>query len=413
MVKRRKISDFSESCPQFFKVYLPKQSSHRMRIPPDFVKYITRALPYKSTITSLEKRSWHVELKKVDGHLYLEEGWQQFVHDNSLQFGDFLLFYYGDNAQFYVKIYGKDGCQKKVSRPTKEIFGETTHPQDNQTVKRRKSKQLAQGANDVEIAQKELFPRFPSAIQEGSRARKETNKFVSEFPFFEVVMRPSYISGSPMNIPSSFHNRYMEKGRHGALLVISDRSWPVKLSKTVRGARSFLHEIEYPLGATHGEESNTNHKGNSQEPNREEREEDDCCEILADYAYQVEIPEGDELRMIDAAKEVKPFFTGDMTNYSGRLPSAAANGGGDDGGNISLTKIESRPHRNRPIRLLDDAKVGTAKHFEYMFYVNFEASMAEPRAQNALAEVQEFTSFLRVLGSYPMDMTSWCPSHGD
>jgi len=72
---------------------------------------------------------------------------------------------------------------------------------------------------------------------------------------------------------------------------------------------------------------------------------------------------------------------------------------------ISLTKIESRPHRHRPIRLVDDANVGTAKHFEYMFYVDFQASMAEPRAQNALAEVQEYTSFLRVLGSYPMDMT--------
>ncbi|XP_031121496.1 arogenate dehydratase/prephenate dehydratase 6, chloroplastic-like [Ipomoea triloba] len=78
--------------------------------------------------------------------------------------------------------------------------------------------------------------------------------------------------------------------------------------------------------------------------------------------------------------------------------------------NINLTKIESRPHRDRPIRLVDDASVGTAKHFEYMFYIDFEASMADVRAQNALAEVQEFTSFLRVLGSYPMDMTPWCPS---
>uniref|UniRef100_A0A0E0M4N0 Arogenate dehydratase n=1 Tax=Oryza punctata TaxID=4537 RepID=A0A0E0M4N0_ORYPU len=74
---------------------------------------------------------------------------------------------------------------------------------------------------------------------------------------------------------------------------------------------------------------------------------------------------------------------------------------------ISLTKIESRPHRHRPIRLVDDANVGTAKHFEYMFYMDFQASMAEVRAQNALAEIQEFTSFLRVLGSYPMDMTPW------
>ncbi|KAI3987035.1 hypothetical protein MKX01_036825 [Papaver californicum] len=81
--------------------------------------------------------------------------------------------------------------------------------------------------------------------------------------------------------------------------------------------------------------------------------------------------------------------------------------------NISLTKIESRPYRNRPIRVVGDASTGTAKHFEYMFYIDFEASMADPRAQNALAEVQEFTSFLRVLGSYPMDMTPWSPSNRD
>ncbi|CAK9311900.1 unnamed protein product [Citrullus colocynthis] len=81
--------------------------------------------------------------------------------------------------------------------------------------------------------------------------------------------------------------------------------------------------------------------------------------------------------------------------------------------NISLTKIESRPHRSHPIRVVDGADAGTAKHFEYLFYVDFEASMAEPRAQNALAEVQEFTSFLRVLGSYPMDMTPWSPPRED
>lgn len=73
--------------------------------------------------------------------------------------------------------------------------------------------------------------------------------------------------------------------------------------------------------------------------------------------------------------------------------------------NINLTKIESRPQRSKPVRVVDDVNGGTAKHFfEYIFYVDFEASMANPRAQNALAEVQEFTTFLRVLGSYPMDI---------
>ncbi|GAV71897.1 PDT domain-containing protein/ACT domain-containing protein [Cephalotus follicularis] len=70
---------------------------------------------------------------------------------------------------------------------------------------------------------------------------------------------------------------------------------------------------------------------------------------------------------------------------------------------ISLTKIESRPQRKRPLRVVDDFNTGSAKYFDYLFYIDFEASMAEPRAQNALGNLQEFATFLRVLGCYPMD----------
>ncbi|CAN6457507.1 unnamed protein product [Victoria cruziana] len=71
---------------------------------------------------------------------------------------------------------------------------------------------------------------------------------------------------------------------------------------------------------------------------------------------------------------------------------------------INLTKIESRPQRKRPLRIVDDSNNGSAKYFDYLFYIDFEASMAETRAQNALGHLQEFATFLRVLGSYPMDM---------
>ncbi|WOL15158.1 arogenate dehydratase/prephenate dehydratase 6, chloroplastic-like isoform X2 [Canna indica] len=71
--------------------------------------------------------------------------------------------------------------------------------------------------------------------------------------------------------------------------------------------------------------------------------------------------------------------------------------------NIDILKIESRPHRKQPIRFVDDSYYGTAKYFHYLFYIDFEASLAEPRAQNALSNLQEFVSFLRVLGSYPID----------
>ncbi|XP_015883740.3 arogenate dehydratase/prephenate dehydratase 1, chloroplastic isoform X2 [Ziziphus jujuba] len=70
---------------------------------------------------------------------------------------------------------------------------------------------------------------------------------------------------------------------------------------------------------------------------------------------------------------------------------------------INLTKIESRPQKQRPLRVVDDSNEGSAKYFDYLFYIDFEASMAEPRAQYALGHLQEFARFLRVLGCYPTD----------
>ncbi|XP_065866203.1 arogenate dehydratase/prephenate dehydratase 2, chloroplastic [Euphorbia lathyris] len=69
---------------------------------------------------------------------------------------------------------------------------------------------------------------------------------------------------------------------------------------------------------------------------------------------------------------------------------------------INLTKIESRPLRKQPLRGYDSNNC-SPKYFDYLFYVDFEASMAEQKAQNALKHLKEFATFLRVLGSYPVD----------
>jgi chorismate mutase / prephenate dehydratase len=57
------------------------------------------------------------------------------------------------------------------------------------------------------------------------------------------------------------------------------------------------------------------------------------------------------------------------------------------GRNINLTKIESRPTRQKP--------------WEYNFYLDFEGHCEEPTAREALASIEEFAIFLKVLGSYP------------
>ncbi|KAL7115676.1 hypothetical protein ACP275_04G197000 [Erythranthe tilingii] len=71
--------------------------------------------------------------------------------------------------------------------------------------------------------------------------------------------------------------------------------------------------------------------------------------------------------------------------------------------NINLTKIESRPLQKQALQTPDDNATVFPKYFPYLFYVDFEASMADERAQNALGHLKEFATFMRVLGSYPAD----------
>ncbi|KAM7500972.1 hypothetical protein LguiA_025386 [Lonicera macranthoides] len=72
---------------------------------------------------------------------------------------------------------------------------------------------------------------------------------------------------------------------------------------------------------------------------------------------------------------------------------------------INLLKLEAHPQRKHPLRIVDENRKGTAKYFGYLFFMDFEASMVESRAQYAMGQLQEFARSLRVLGCYPMDTT--------
>jgi prephenate dehydratase len=53
---------------------------------------------------------------------------------------------------------------------------------------------------------------------------------------------------------------------------------------------------------------------------------------------------------------------------------------------LNLTKIESRPTREQP--------------FEYLFYLDFEGDVEQPRAREALDALRAATVDLKVLGCY-------------
>lgn len=60
---------------------------------------------------------------------------------------------------------------------------------------------------------------------------------------------------------------------------------------------------------------------------------------------------------------------------------------------INITKLESRPSKNRP--------------FEYVFYVDVEGHRDDPEVREALGELAGYTTFLKVLGSFARDPQGW------
>ena len=56
-------------------------------------------------------------------------------------------------------------------------------------------------------------------------------------------------------------------------------------------------------------------------------------------------------------------------------------------GQINLTKIESRPIKNKP--------------WEYMFFIDFKGHQGEGRVRKAIGQLENNCLFLKVLGSYP------------
>jgi hypothetical protein len=82
--------------------------------------------------------------------------------------------------------------------------------------------------------------------------------------------------------------------------------------------------------------------------------------------------------------ETSPLFTLLLKHRPGTLHEAL---GEFSGRGINLTKIESRPTRQKP--------------WEYNFYLDFEGHRSDAAIQETLRRLEDISLFLKVLGSYP------------
>lgn len=76
------------------------------------MKHLTKETSSRATLKCSSGRSWNVEVGRAEGNMYFQDGWQQFLKDNSLGDREFLLFRYDGNLCFNVAIFKKNGCER-------------------------------------------------------------------------------------------------------------------------------------------------------------------------------------------------------------------------------------------------------------------------------------------------------------
>ncbi|MQL73928.1 hypothetical protein Taro_006280, partial [Colocasia esculenta] len=96
----------------FFKVLLG-DFSHQLSIPRKFVFLFHEKLPETVDLKDPLGKRWHVKLKKAEDYIFLEDGWEEFVRDHSLEVGDFLVFRFSGDSCLNVLIFDASGCEKE------------------------------------------------------------------------------------------------------------------------------------------------------------------------------------------------------------------------------------------------------------------------------------------------------------
>ncbi|XP_074283424.1 putative B3 domain-containing protein At5g66980 [Silene latifolia] len=97
-------------------------------IPRAFIKNLNGDIPHWFVLEIAgTRKGWRVDTAQDGiGGFYFDYGWNEFVEDKSLQFGDFLLFEYEQPLILQVKIFEKDGTEKTAGtnlEPEFEIQG--------------------------------------------------------------------------------------------------------------------------------------------------------------------------------------------------------------------------------------------------------------------------------------------------
>ncbi|KAL9229578.1 hypothetical protein vseg_005029 [Gypsophila vaccaria] len=236
----------SDKVPQFFSVFLPEFCSHQLKICSSFQAHLGREVPGETIIKrSTTNQQWRVGLvKKGREFVFRGQGWNEFVEDNAMSIGEFLVFQYHGKCRFSVDIFGTNGMIK------------VTPAQQNMLIGYENGGDAADDIAAVSNVQSLMVPcqkrGRPSGYDKGNKGILKAKKLMSNLknPSFMVCITDSYVCIACMHLPSEFMSRFMPRRHNSVDLQISGNTWSVRL---LSYQASKYKKTYYKLGDGFGE----------------------------------------------------------------------------------------------------------------------------------------------------------------
>ncbi|KAL2895380.1 hypothetical protein RDABS01_011289 [Bienertia sinuspersici] len=208
--------------PEFVSVFLQDYCSQQLHIPSSFKNHLLSDVSRRMALIIRQgtDQEWKVELVKEDNEFYFKQGWTNFVQDNTLEDGEFMLFQYRGNSIFTVYIYGKHACVKEsVVKGEKVVDVDLSDDEEEEE---------EDDDEDGIVMEKRSGPGRPvieDTKSEAVKAAKFYMKTCHDYPSFRVPVGGSY------NIPLCFVDKHMRRGSNcrNIDLQVMNKIWSVRM----------------------------------------------------------------------------------------------------------------------------------------------------------------------------------------
>ncbi|XP_039173110.1 B3 domain-containing transcription factor VRN1 isoform X3 [Eucalyptus grandis] len=209
--------------PHFFKIILSDTlESGKLGIPKKFLRRYGKDLSSLVLLEVLGNSTWSMGVEKLnDGTVWLWKGWREFMQHYSIGPGHLVVFKYKGNSTFRVMIFDRSASEIDYSlssisnlgsgfiSPKRENVIEVEDSEDFAPCQKKRvdphsscsqpspscsSPDLEEGIGQSRCRASHPEPNFGGPMSSWPlRSFELACEFDSEYPFFKVVIRPSYI----------------------------------------------------------------------------------------------------------------------------------------------------------------------------------------------------------------------------